>query len=116
MRTLLTALLLSSLALSTHAQETSPPKLTLISNVNIFDGTTDQLHENKHVLIKDNLIEQISDEPLMITALAGNTVIDGKGMTLMPGPPAAFSWTVSPPCATAARCRAGSGVPSTGET
>ena len=81
----LTSLCAVLLATSAFAQDTPQPKLTLISNVNIFDGTTDKLHKNMHVLIKDNLIEQISDKPLMITALAGNTIIDGKGMTLMPG-------------------------------
>ena len=65
--------------------EEPPARLTLISNVNIFDGTTDGLHENKHVLIKDNLIETISDEPPAVEQTANVTRVDGKGMTLMPG-------------------------------
>lgn len=67
------------------AQDTPQPKLVLISNVNIFDGTTDNLHKNRHVLIKDNLIETISDEPLATIQTTNVTRIDGVGMTLMPG-------------------------------
>jgi imidazolonepropionase-like amidohydrolase len=67
-----------------QAQEPQP-KLTLISNVNIFDGVNDTLHENKHVLVKDNLIETISDEPLAVIQTENTTMIDGKGRTLMPG-------------------------------
>jgi imidazolonepropionase-like amidohydrolase len=66
------------------AQEPQP-KLTLISNVKIFDGVNDTLHENKHVLVKDNLIETISDESLAVIQTENTTMIDGKGMTLMPG-------------------------------
>lgn len=36
-------------------------KLTLISNVNVFDGKTEKLHENMYVLVKDNLIETVSN-------------------------------------------------------
>jgi len=79
---------LAALAGFTHAQDaadTPQAKLTLISSVNIFDGTSDKLHENMHVLIKDNLIEQISDEPLAIIQTDNVTMIDGRGRTLMPG-------------------------------
>ena len=44
-----------------QAQEPAEPKLTLISNVNIFDGEHEKLHENMYVLVKDSLIETISD-------------------------------------------------------
>ena len=68
------------------AQEAEPqPKLTLISNVNIFDGVNDKLHPNMHVLVKDNLIETVSDEPLAIIQTDNVTMIDGGGRTLMPG-------------------------------
>ena len=44
------------------AKEQQPvPTLVLISNVNIFDGKTEKLHENMHVLVKDNLIETVSE-------------------------------------------------------
>ena len=68
------------------AQEAQPqPKLTLISNVSIFDGVNDKLHQNMHVLVKDNLIETVSDEPLAIIQTDNVTMIDGGGRTLMPG-------------------------------
>ena len=49
-----------------QAAEQPASKLTLISNVNIFDGKTEKLHENMHVLVKDNLIETVSNEPLAV--------------------------------------------------
>jgi len=68
-----------------QAAETPQPKLTLISNVNIFDGKTETLHKNKHVLVKGNLIETISSEPLAVIQTDNVTVINGGGRTLMPG-------------------------------
>jgi len=79
--------LVLTLALPVVAQEASQPSpsLILISNVNIFDGTTDTLHENMHVLIKGNLIETISAEPLAVIQTDNVTMINGGGRTLMPG-------------------------------
>ena len=68
-----------------QAAEKSAPKLILISNVNIFDGKTEKLHKNMHVLVKDNLIETVSNEPLAIIQTDNVTMIDGGGRTLMPG-------------------------------
>jgi imidazolonepropionase-like amidohydrolase len=81
------SLLAVAIGMSASAQEAEPPapKLTLISNVNVFDGTTDKLHENMHVLVKGNLIETVSKEPLAITQTDNVTMIDGGGRTLMPG-------------------------------
>ncbi len=55
----------------------------LITNVNIFDGTNDTLSKNMNVLIENNLIKRISSQPIV----TGNNeqVIDGRGLTLMPG-------------------------------
>jgi len=50
--------------------------ITLITNVNVFDGVNEALIENANVVITDNLITAISTEPL---AVAGGTVIDGGG-------------------------------------
>ena len=61
------------------------PTLVLISNVNIFDGKTEKLHKNMHVLVKDNLIETMSNEPLAVIQTDNVTMIDGGGRTLMPG-------------------------------
>jgi imidazolonepropionase-like amidohydrolase len=68
-----------------QAAEPPEPKLTLISNVNIFDGKTEKLHQNMHVLVKDNLIETISSEPLAVIQTDNVTIINGGGRTLMPG-------------------------------
>lgn len=57
--------------------EQPPPKLTLISNVNIFDGKTEKLHKNMHILVKGNLIETVSNEPLAVVQTDNVTMIDG---------------------------------------
>ena len=57
-------------------------EVTLITNISIFDGVNEALIENANVVVTDNLITAISTEPL---AVAGGTVIDGGGRTLMPG-------------------------------
>ena len=66
-------------------EQQQSPTLVLISNVNIFDGKTETLHKDMHVLVKDNLIETISDEPLAIIQTDNVTIIDGGGRTMMPG-------------------------------
>ena len=60
-----------------QAAEQSLPRLTLISNVNIFDGKTENLHKNMHVLVKDNFIETVSNEPLAVIQTDNVTMIDG---------------------------------------
>jgi imidazolonepropionase-like amidohydrolase len=69
----------------TPAAEPPESKLTLISNVNIFDGKNEKLHKDMHVLVKDNLIETISSEPLAVIQTDNVAIIDGGGRTLMPG-------------------------------
>ncbi len=49
-----------------RAVQEAAPRLTLISNVDIFDGQTATLLKNKHVLVKGNRIETVSDEPLAV--------------------------------------------------
>jgi imidazolonepropionase-like amidohydrolase len=68
-----------------RAAEQPPPKLTLISNVDIFDGQTETLLKNRHVLVKGNRIGTVSDEPLAVVQTDNVTMIDGGGRTLMPG-------------------------------
>jgi len=60
------------------------PKLVLFTNVKIFNGMDNRLIE-ADVLVEDNLIKQVSNEPLAIVASANSTIIDGGGRTLMPG-------------------------------
>jgi len=77
--------IIASISGFAQAAEQPSPKLTLISNVNIFDGKTEKLHKNMHVLVKDNLIETVSNEPLAVVQTDNVTMIDGGGRTLMPG-------------------------------
>ena len=54
----------------------------LFTNVHVFDGVSKTRIENANVLVVDNLIAEVSAEP--ITA-ANARLIDGGGRTLMPG-------------------------------
>src|SRR5690606_27253776 len=57
-------------------------KTILLSNCSIVDGQTDERREDMHVLVRGNLIEEVSDRPI---AAAGAIQVDLKGETLMPG-------------------------------
>ena len=54
----------------------------LFTNVNVFDGKTGTLLEDHHVLVRGDLIAQVSAEEI---AADGAHIINGQGMTLMPG-------------------------------
>lgn len=56
---------------------------TLFQNVRIFDGKGASLSASSNVLVRGNIIERISTEP--IAADPGVSVITGNGRTLMPG-------------------------------
>jgi imidazolonepropionase-like amidohydrolase len=83
----LLAFLATVMSYAGMTQEASEPlpALTLISNVNIFDGKSGKLQENMNVLIKDNKIETISSEPLAVPQTDNVTMIDGGGRTMTPG-------------------------------
>ncbi|WP_394140841.1 amidohydrolase family protein [Vibrio chagasii] len=73
---------LSVVALSCSFALSANAASTLFTNVDIFNGTENKLYEDHHVLVEDNLIKQISANPIE----AGEaTVIEGEGKTLMPG-------------------------------
>jgi imidazolonepropionase-like amidohydrolase len=63
------------------AQEKQASTFTLITNVSVWDGTSDDLVK-ADVLIENNLIKEVNGK---ITAPEGAMVIDGKGGTVMPG-------------------------------
>ena len=71
------AIAFSSLALA----QDEVPKQTLFTNVQIFDGVSEERLAG-NVLVEGNLIKQVSAESI---SAAGATVIDGGGRTLMPG-------------------------------
>lgn len=67
-----------SFSVTAHAQNA----VTLFQNVRIFDG---QSAAPMNVLVRGNVIEKISAQPIP-TDLRGDTkTIDGAGPTLMPG-------------------------------
>jgi imidazolonepropionase-like amidohydrolase len=71
---------------STARAQGNPPATTsaaLFQNVRIFDGKGASLSAPSNVLIKGNIIERISTEP--IAAEPGATIIAGNGRMLMPG-------------------------------
>jgi len=82
-----TSFLLAALGLTSaaHAQGSPPANTTgtLFQNVRIFDGRRASLSAPSNVLIRGNIIERISTEP--ITAEPGVTAIAGNGRTLIPG-------------------------------
>jgi imidazolonepropionase-like amidohydrolase len=59
-------------------------KLTLLTNVKIFNGK-DNKTVNGFVLITDNVISKISATPIPTNKSAMTTIIDAKGKFLMPG-------------------------------
>jgi imidazolonepropionase-like amidohydrolase len=73
------------LASAVHPQDNPPANAsaTLFQNVRIFDGKGTSLSAPSNVLVKGNVIERISTEP--VAADPSVTVIAGNGRTLMPG-------------------------------
>ena len=61
------------------------PRSTLFTNVRVFDGKGATLSDAINVLVRGNVIEKISKEPISTDRSANTTIIDGKGRTLMPG-------------------------------
>ena len=68
---------------SAEAQERN--SVTLIENVRIFDGTHPSLSAPSSVLIRGNIIERISTNPIPIDRRADTQIIAGGGRVLMPG-------------------------------
>jgi imidazolonepropionase-like amidohydrolase len=59
--------------------------VTLFENVRIFDGLSAVLSAPSNVLIRGNVIERISTQPIPVDRRADTRIIDGGGRTLMPG-------------------------------
>lgn len=70
-------------AASPARQDAAPANATLFQNVLIFDGMRPERSAPSNVLVRDGLIDTISEEP--VDAPAGARVIEGNGATLMPG-------------------------------
>ena len=65
-----------------HAAET--PAVTLFENVRIFDGRSDQLSANTNVLVRGNVIEKISKDPLPIDGNASTKVMSRRACPASP--------------------------------
>ena len=57
----------------------------LITNAAIWDGTSDSASPGMNLLVENNLIKQISAEPIPVNRSANTKIIDAGGRTLMPG-------------------------------
>jgi len=62
-----------------------PPTHVLITNATVWDGTSDTATPGLNVLVENNLIKQVSAEPIAVNRSANTKVIDAGGRTLMPG-------------------------------
>jgi imidazolonepropionase-like amidohydrolase len=62
------------------AKKEKPP-LVLITNVNVWDGTSDKVQKGVDVLVEGNKIKNVAKG----IKASGATVIDGKGGTVTPG-------------------------------
>lgn len=79
----LLTLTLTLLPGTAHGATNNETTSTLIRNVRVWDGTSDNLSKPMHVLVEGNLIKRLSASPIKTTK--GTIVIDGGGRTLMPG-------------------------------
>jgi len=66
---------------NTSIAQDKPSKQILITNVKVWDGTSEKLI-NSDVLVEGNLIKQVRKD---ISAPGDATIIDGGGKTLIPG-------------------------------
>ena len=72
---------------SVPAQAPAPAStsVVLFNNVRVFDGQSDQLSEPINVLVRGNIIERISADPIATDRRADTVLIDGGGRTLLAG-------------------------------
>ncbi len=63
----------------------APATVTLFENVRIFDGKSTTLSRPANVLVRGNIIEKISEDPIPVDRSASTTIVSGGGRTLIPG-------------------------------
>ena len=68
-----------------QSQSADPSPLVLFENVRIFDGKNDTLSASMNVLVRGNVIDKISKDPVPTDPGATTKIITGGGRTLMPG-------------------------------
>ena len=77
----LSSLMATAPALSAGAAREEKPVQVLITNVSVWDGTSDSVRKGVDVLVEDDKIRQVAAS----IKADGATVIDGKGGTVTPG-------------------------------
>ncbi len=75
-------ILLCAATITLNAQTSTT---TLFNNVRIFDGKSTALTAPMNVLVRGNMIEKISAQPIATDKRGDTVIIDGAGKTLMPG-------------------------------
>ena len=63
----------------------APPTYLLINNATVWDGASNIATPGMNVLVENNLIKQISAEPIAVNRSANTTIIDAGSRVLMPG-------------------------------
>jgi imidazolonepropionase-like amidohydrolase len=79
------ALCLLDVTAFAQSRSAEPPTAILFENVRIFDGKSDTLSAGMNVLVRGNMIEKISRDPIPTDRSANTRIIAGSGRTLMPG-------------------------------
>jgi imidazolonepropionase-like amidohydrolase len=79
--------LLGALATAAFAQPQAaqPSSLILFEDVRIFDGKNGTLTASMNVLVRGNVIDTISKDPIPVDRGANTRIVAGGGRTLMPG-------------------------------
>lgn len=67
------------------AQAQDRSAVTVFENVRIFDGKSPSLSAPSNVLIRGNIIERITTDPIPVDRRADTQIIPGGGRVLMPG-------------------------------
>ena len=69
--------------ISLPKEKSDKPARTIFKNVNVFNGTDNKLIKGCNIIVEKNKIKDACTKT--VTSAEGDTVIDGKGRTLMPG-------------------------------
>jgi len=77
--------LINLVSIAAIAQDQGAEPVTLFENVRIFDGKGTALSTAMNVLVRGNVIERISADPIAVSRSSTTAIIAGNGRTLMPG-------------------------------
>src|SRR5210317_1979854 len=69
-------------AMAAASDDEQKPQQVLFTDVNVFDGKSEDLKMGVNVLVEDNIITSVGAQT---TAADGAVIIDGDGKTLIPG-------------------------------